>query len=95
MNVKDILAKEFACECGKTHLVPMEEIEADRSKVDLPARLEALFGGKKVLIVCDANTTQLNQKICAELRDAGFEVSVREYSVDGVLTNTVKVITAQ
>ena len=94
MDVKDILAKEFACECGKTHLVPMEEIEADRRKVDLPARLEALFGGKKVLIVCDANTGALNAQVAEELREAGFDVTVREYSVEGVLTNTEPVVGA-
>ncbi len=93
-EVKEILAREFACGCGRTHYVPIEEIEADRGGVKLAGRLEALFGGKKVLVVCDAHTKAFNDKLAAELTADGLEVTVREYGGAQVLTNTEAVVGA-
>ncbi|MEA5050472.1 MAG: iron-containing alcohol dehydrogenase [Oscillospiraceae bacterium] len=94
-EVKDILGRPFACACGRTHEVPIEEIGIDLAKIDLPKRLEALFGGKKILVVCDAHTKgQINDRLCASLESAGFEITRQEYDTGGVLFNTEAVVGA-
>lgn len=87
------LNHEFTCGCGRTHFVPMRRICTDMWSTDLSSEFEALLGGKRAVLLCDAHTREAaNDKIIAYLKERGWELTVREYRSEGTLFNDESVV---
>lgn len=86
MNIK--INEKFLCECGKEHLVPIENIELDIDKIDFLGQCEMLFRGKNICIICDEKTHDcINQRIYERFVASGWKVSMCEFKCEGLLTN--------
>ena len=77
--LEQYLNHPFECSCGRTHFVPMRRICTDMWSTDLSAEFEALLGGKRAVMLCDAHTkAAINDRLAAYLKERGWELTVRE-----------------
>lgn len=83
MNPSDLLGRSFACECGKTHTVPVRAvIYADSAIRELPAalarwvfRLSPKPDARRITLVADRRTYEAAGRDCeASLTQAGWSV---------------------
>ncbi len=79
------LKQPIACNCARTHNVPISQIDMQMWQNNLAEKMQAVLGGTRALLLCDENTAAvLGDKVAQHLQDAGWTLSVRRYAVGNV-----------
>ncbi|MDR1471361.1 MAG: iron-containing alcohol dehydrogenase, partial [Synergistaceae bacterium] len=81
-KIEELINREFLCECGRTHRVPIREIRSWNDPIP-PEAFERAFGGRGVrsaLMICDAHTKSCaNDRVAETLNGLGWRMKVREF----------------
>ncbi|MCG2661225.1 MAG: iron-containing alcohol dehydrogenase [Kiritimatiellae bacterium] len=65
MNPADLLGQSFACECGKTHSIPIRAVIYCATAIQqLPAMLDRHLAGRRINLVADERTYPLVGREC-------------------------------
>ena len=85
-EIDGLINREFLCECGHTHLVPVREIRSWGDTIPQDA-FEGCFrcgaAEKSALMICDARTKErANDRVAESLRHSGWRLKVREFRSD-------------
>ncbi len=77
MNPADLLGTTFACQCGKTHAVPIRAVVySEQAVAQLPALLSSHLPGQRIVLIADERTWPLAGQPCQErLMQAGWRVT--------------------
>lgn len=73
MHPADLLGQSFACECGKTHVIPIRDVIYDAAATaQLSASLDRHLAGQRINLVADQRTYSLLGRECEDrLNQAG------------------------
>ncbi|MCR1897562.1 sn-glycerol-1-phosphate dehydrogenase [Irregularibacter muris] len=79
-NYNDLLNKEITCACGRTHFVPIKDVDFDFTEEKLSKICKEFIPGKNILVVGDKHThEQINQKIFDTLKANEFNAAMLEF----------------
>jgi glycerol-1-phosphate dehydrogenase [NAD(P)+] len=79
MDPTELLGTSFACECGRTHSIPIRAVVySEQAFAQLPGLLEPLFAGRRLVLFADRRTFAAAGEACAAaLAKSGWQVQTR------------------
>ncbi|HAE61388.1 MAG TPA: hypothetical protein DCG38_03500 [Eubacteriaceae bacterium] len=80
-DYKTLLNTEISCECGKTHYVPIKDVDFLFKAGDISKIASQHIEGKEILLVVDCHTDeQINNEIIAELKKAEYNLTISRFT---------------
>jgi glycerol-1-phosphate dehydrogenase [NAD(P)+] len=93
-RIDGLINREFLCECGRAHFVPIQEIRSWDGPIP-PVAFDGIFPetiGRSALMLCDAHTKECaNDGVAKTLRDGGWKLKVREFVRDRLVNDEAAV----
>ncbi len=80
-SYKTLLNTKIPCECGRTHYVPIKDVDFLFKAGDISKIASKYIEGKEILLVIDCHTDeQINDEITAELKSGGYNLTISRFT---------------